>query len=69
MELFYNDHQILISVCEVFPGWVANLYISYQEGVHSRLATFMLDQMWATYNQALEGGLATAQHWIDTGKP
>ena len=40
MELFYNDHQILVFVCETFPGWMVNLIISYQEeGVQSRLAT------------------------------
>ena len=63
MELFYNDHQILVFVCETFPGWMVNLIISYQaEGVQSRLATFMLDQVWATYNHAVEGGLAMAKH-------
>ena len=27
----------------------------------------MLDQIWATASQAIEAGLATAKHWIDTG--
>jgi hypothetical protein len=55
MEHFYNEHHIRVSVSEAFPGWVANLFISYREGVESR--------------QAIEAGLATAKHWIDTGKP
>jgi hypothetical protein len=69
MEHFYNEHHIRVSVSEAFPGWVANLFISYREGVESRVATFMLDQIWATDSQAIEAGLATAKHWIDTGKP
>jgi len=48
---------------------VANLYIYYEEGVQSRLITFMLNQTWATYSEAVEVGLATAKHWIDQGKP
>lgn len=51
------------------PRWVVNLIIFYQDGVQSRLATFMLDQIWLSPSQATEAGLATAKHWIDTGKP
>ena len=69
MEHFYNEHQIRVSVSQAFPGWMVNLFISYRDGAQRRLATFMLDQIWATYNQAVDAGLATAKHWIDTGKP
>jgi hypothetical protein len=37
------------------------LYIYYEEGVQSRLITFMLNQTWATYSEAVEAGLATAK--------
>jgi hypothetical protein len=57
MEHFYKEHQIQIIVWEDSTGgWVANLYIYYQEGVQSRLVTFILDQIWATYSEALEAG-------------
>jgi hypothetical protein len=48
---------------------VVNLYISYQEGVQNILITFMLNQTWATYSEAVEAGLAIAKRWIDDGKP
>jgi hypothetical protein len=70
MDHFYKEHQILVSVREdSTSGWVVNLLISYQQGVKRRLATFMLNETWVTYSQALEAGLATAKHWIDAGKP
>ena len=69
MEHFYNEHHIRVSVSEAFPGWVVDLIIFYQDGVQSGLATFMLDQIWLSPSQATEAGLATAKHWIDTGKP
>ena len=69
MEDFYNEHHIQVSVWKDSIGWVVNLFISHREGVQSRLATFMLDQVWPTYSQAVEAGLATAKHWIDNGKP
>jgi hypothetical protein len=70
MEHFYKEHRIQVTVWEDSTGgWVANLYIYYQEGVQSRLVTFMLNQTWATYGEAVEAGLATAKRWIDDGKP
>jgi hypothetical protein len=42
MEHLYNGHLIQVSVWEDSTGWVVNLYVSYQEGVQSRLITFML---------------------------
>jgi Domain of unknown function (DUF6566) len=70
MEHFYKEHHIQVIVWEDSTGaWVANLYIYYEEDVQSRLITFMLNQTWATYNEAVEAGLATAKHWIDQGKP
>ena len=69
MEHLYNGHLIQVSVWEDSTGWVVNLYVSYQEGVQSRLITFMLNQTWATYSEAVEAGLATAKRWIDDGKP
>jgi hypothetical protein len=69
MEHLYNGHLIQVSVWEDSTGWVVNLYISYQEGVQSRLITFMLNQTWATYSEAVEAGLATAKRWIEDGKP
>ena len=69
MEHLYNGHLIQVSVWEDSTGWVVNLYISYQEGVQNILITFMLNQTWATYSEAVEAGLATAKRWIDDGKP
>jgi hypothetical protein len=69
MEHFYKEHHIQVSVWEDSTGWVANLYIDYQQGVQNRLVTFMLTQTWATYSEAVEAGLATAKRWIDDGKP
>jgi hypothetical protein len=69
MEHFYNEHHFRVSVREHFPGWVVNLFISYREGGQRRLATFMLNETWVTYSQAVEAGLATAKQWIDQGKP
>ena len=69
LEYLYNEHLIQVLVREDFPGWVVNLFISYHEGIQSRLATFMLNETWLSYGQAIEAGLATAKHWIDNGKP
>ena len=69
MEYFYKEHHIQVIVWEDSTGCVANLYVYYQQGVQSRLVTFMLDQIWATYREAAEDGLATAKRWIDDGKP
>jgi cyanate permease len=68
MEHLYKGHLIQVSVWEDSTGWVVNLYISYQEGVQSVLITFMLNQTWATYSEAVEAGLAIAKRWIDDGK-
>ena len=69
MEHFYKEHHIQVTVWKDSTGWVANAYISYQQGLQSRLITFMLNQTWATYSEAVEAGLATAKRWIDDGKP
>jgi len=69
MEHFYKEHHIQVTVWEDSTGCVANIYIHYQHGVQSRLVTFMLNQTWATYSEAVEAGLATAKRWIDDGKP
>jgi hypothetical protein len=69
MEHFYEEHRIQVTVWEDSTGWVANVYISYQQGLQSRLITFMLNQTWATYSEAVEAGVATAKRWIDDGKP
>ena len=54
MEHFYKEHHIQVTVWEDSTGCVANVYISYQQGVQSRLITFMLNQTWATYSEAVE---------------
>ena len=69
LEYLYNEHLIQVLVSEDFPGWVVNLFISYRQGVESKLATFMLNDTWLSYSQAVEAGLATAKHWIDNAKP
>ena len=69
MEHFYKEHRIQVTVWEDSTVWVANVYISYQQGLQSRLITFMLNQTWPTYGEAVEAGLATAKRWIDDGKP
>jgi hypothetical protein len=69
MEQFYKEHHIQVVVWEDSADWVANVYIDYQQGVQSRLVTFMLTQTWATYSEAVEAGLATAKRWIDDGRP
>ena len=69
MEHFYKEHRIQVTVWEDSTVWVANVYIYYQQGLQSRLITFMLNQIWPTYSEAVEAGLATAKRWIDDGKP
>ena len=69
MEHFYKEHHIQVTVWEDSAGCMANVYIDYQQGLQSRLVTFMLNQTWATYSEAVEAGLATAKRWIDDGKP
>jgi hypothetical protein len=70
MDHFYKEHHIQVSVREDSTGgWLVNLFIFYREGVQRRLATFMLNETWVAYSQAIEAGLKTAKHWIDAGKP
>jgi hypothetical protein len=69
MEFSYKEHRIQVTVWEEsIGGWLANIYISYQQGLQSRLITFMLNQTWPTYSEALEAGLAIAKRWIDDGR-
>jgi len=68
MEHFHKEHHIQVVVWEDSTGWVANVYVDYQQGLQNRLVTFMLNQPWATYSEAVEASLAIAKRWIDDGK-
>jgi hypothetical protein len=65
MEHFYKNHRIEIWVRLDGNDWAVSLFIYYSEGLQNRLATFPMNQVFKTYDDALEAGLAAAKKWID----
>jgi hypothetical protein len=65
MEHFYKNHRIEISVRLDGNDWAVSLFIYYSEGLQNILVTFPMNQVFKTYDDAMEAGLAAAKKWID----
>ena len=65
MEKFYKNHRIEVSVRLDDNEWAVSLFVYYSEGLQNMLATFPMNQVFKTYNDALGAGLAAAKKWID----
>jgi hypothetical protein len=65
MEKFYKNRRIEISGWHDNDGWFVSIFITYQEQGKNILVTFPLNEQFATYSQAVVGGVAAAEKWID----
>ena len=70
MEQFYKNHHIKVRVWLNGDGWFINVFIYYREDATNMLVTFSVNEKFATYDQAVEAGFASARRWIDrTSEP
>jgi hypothetical protein len=65
MEHLYKDHRINISVRLDGNDWMVSVFIYYSEGPSNILVTFPTNEVFKTYDDAMEAGLAAAKKWID----
>jgi hypothetical protein len=69
MEKFYKNHRIEISVVLGGNDWTVGVSIYYSEGLQNILATFPMNELLETYDDAMGAGLAAAKKWIDREHP
>jgi hypothetical protein len=65
MEQFYKNHRIEVSLLLDDNTWTVSLFIYYSEGSQNILVTFPMNQVFKTYNDAMDAGFAAAKKWID----
>jgi hypothetical protein len=65
MEHLYKNHRIEISVGLDDNDWTAGVFIYYKEGLQNILVTFPMNQVFKTYDDAIEAALTAAKKWID----
>jgi hypothetical protein len=65
MERFYRDHRIEFSVTLDGNAWTVGMFIYCSEGLPNILVTFLMNQKFKTYGDAIGAGFAAAKKWID----